>query len=34
MLNPFGKDARYDTLDSNDRPQYKPQASRQVASRQ
>ena len=26
LLNPFGKDARYDALDSNDRPQYKPQA--------
>lgn len=26
MLNPFGKDGRYDTLDSSDRPQYKPQA--------
>ena len=25
MLNPFGKDGRYDTLDSSDRPQYKPQ---------
>ena len=27
MLNPFGKDGRYDTLDSSDRPQYKPQAA-------